>query len=185
MNNTELLNQLTAELKDVLLIARNLSALDETTLNTQPAPGKWSIAQVIEHLNTYNRYYLPIITKRIPAARKMQGIDTFKPGWLGDYFTKSMYSDVKTKGVIANKMSAMKGHIPDTILNGKNAIAEFIDDGELLLQLLDSAKQIDMSSVKIPITLARWIKISIGDAFRFLIAHQVRHICQIKNISLI
>ena len=182
MNNTELLHQLTAEVNDVLQTAQKLGRLDETTLNMQPAPGKWSMAQVIEHLNTYNRYYLPLVAKRMPAARKIQGNATYKPGWLGDYFVKSMYSDVKTKGVIANKMSAMKGHIPDAVLNGKNVIAEFIADGEQLLLLLDAAKQVDMSSVKIPITIARWIKISMGDALRFLIAHQVRHIHQINNL---
>ena len=182
MNNTELLNQLTTEVNEVLQTASKIAKLDEKSLNMQPAPGKWSMAQVIEHLNTYNRYYLPLVAKRMPAARKTQGNATYKPGWLGDYFVKSMYSDVKTKGVIANKMSAMKGHIPDTLLNGKTTIAEFIADGEQLLLLLDAAKQVDMSSVKIPITIARWIKISMGDALRFLIAHQVRHMHQINNL---
>jgi hypothetical protein len=182
MNNAELLHQLTAEVKDVLQTAQKLARLDETTLNMQPAPGKWSMAQVIEHLNTYNRYYLPLVAKRMPAARKILGNAPYKPGWLGDYFVKSMYSDVKTKGVIANKMSAMKGHIPDAVLDGKNVIAEFMADGEQLLLLLDAAKAVDMSSVKIPITIARWIKISMGDALRFLIAHQVRHMHQINNL---
>ncbi|WP_315818041.1 DinB family protein [Paraflavitalea speifideaquila] len=29
----------------------------------QPAAGKWSVAQAIEHLNSYGRYYLPLMQK--------------------------------------------------------------------------------------------------------------------------
>jgi uncharacterized damage-inducible protein DinB len=182
MKSYELLNELTAEVNDVLQTAAKVAALDDATLNMQPAPGKWSMAQVVEHLNTYNRYYLPLITKRMPAARKVaQNVD-YKPGWLGDYFARSMYSDIKTKGVVVNKMSAMKGHVPDGVLNGREVINEFVTDCQLLLGLLEAARQVDMSSVKIPITIARWLKISMGDALRFVIAHMVRHMHQINNI---
>lgn len=182
MNHEALLSELIAEVKDILQTATAIAKLDENVLNQAPAPGKWSMAQVIAHLNTYNNYYVPLLAKRMPTAKKIQAPVRYKPGWLGDYFTKSMYSEVKTKGVITNKMSAMKGHIPDATLDGAATIAEFVAAGEQLLQLLDMAKYVDMSSVKIPITIARWIKISLGDALRFLVAHQVRHMHQVHGI---
>ena len=61
----------------------------------QPAPNKWSLAQCLEHLNSYGRYYLPAIEKAIETAKenKWSSKEGFTPGWLGDYFTKMMMPD--------------------------------------------------------------------------------------------
>lgn len=179
-NAHQLLEQLKTEVNTVLASVQQISTrLDAPTLNRQPGPGKWSIAQIVEHLNTYNRYYLPCITAALPKAGPAQ--KEFKPGWLGDYFTKSMYSEVVTGKKVANKMSAMKGHIPDATLNAAAVIGEFINAQKQLLQLLEDAKRINLGGTRIPITISKLVKIKVGDALRFLVAHQVRHLLQVNN----
>jgi hypothetical protein len=180
-NTRELLEQLKSETNTVLDRISQLRGSGELLLNAQPEPGKWSLAQIVEHLNTYNRYYLPVAKIAINKARKANGTSTFSSGWLGNYFTKSMYSEVVSSKKISNKMKAFKGHRPDANLNAQAVIDEFIADEKLLLQLLKDAAHADLASVKIPITLSKWIKISVGDALRFLVAHQVRHLLQINN----
>lgn len=177
-----LLEQLEKEVQTVLDTVTHIkSKLDAKTLNSPPESGKWSIAQIVEHLNTYNRYYLTAITQAIPVAKKGIAGGVFKSGWLGEYFTKSMYSEVVTNQNVTNKMKAMKGHIPVADLDAEKVLTEFIKDEQRLLQILDSVKGVNMGSVRIPITISKLIKIKMGDALRFLVAHQVRHLLQINN----
>lgn len=179
MDTNAMLTELAGEVTMVLETIRNASAAGGELLNTPPQPGKWSVAQIVEHLNTYNRYYIPRMQKALGMARKGNG--TFSPGWLGNYFTKSMYSEVKTANKVANKMSAMKGHIPAEKLDAPEVMAEFLAAQKELLQLLKDMEGKDLASVKIPITISRFIKIKLGDAARFLVAHQVRHLLQVSN----
>lgn len=179
IDTNKMLSELDREVTEVTNSISGAATLGNDRLNTQPSPGKWSVAQVVEHLNTYNRYYIPYIQKMMGVAKKGDG--TFKPGWLGAYFTKSMYSEVKTANRVANKMSAMKGHIPPERLDAAAVIEEFIGAQKELLELLAAMKGKDLASVKVPITISRFIKISLGDAARFLVAHQVRHLHQVTN----
>lgn len=174
-----MLAELAGEVRQVTNVLTNAGRMGNEMLNRQPQPGKWSVAQVVEHLNTYNRYYIPYMQKAVATAGSGNG--TFEPGWLGEYFTKSMYSEVRTSNKVANKMSAMKGHIPADLLDGPAVIAEFLNAQNELLQLLEVMAGKDLAGTKIPITISRFIKIRLGDAARFLVAHQVRHLLQVSN----
>ena len=60
-------------------------------------------------------------------------------------------------------------------------IKEYIDQKVKLQQLLDIANDRDLNSIRIPITLTKMIKLKLGDLFRFLIAHEQRHMVQARN----
>ena len=79
----------------------------------------------------------------------------FQPGFFGNYFTKMMQPDASNK--VKNKMKAAKS-------------------------LLDTARNTDMAEIKVPISISRLIKLTLGDTFRFVIAHQLRHFIQIKEV---
>lgn len=144
----------------------------------KPAPEKWSATQCLMHLNSYGHYYLPAIEKVIAKAirQQQQPSTQFHSGWLGNYFTEMMLP--KENGFPAKKMSAMKDHIPQSNDNSFEVIAEFIDQQEKLLSLLQKARTIDLNKVKVPISIAKFIKLKLGDVFLFLIAHNYRHILQ-------
>jgi hypothetical protein len=59
----ELINQLEADVRQLMAAADHLQMADNVKLGYPPAEGKWSAAQALEHLNMYNRYYLPAIEK--------------------------------------------------------------------------------------------------------------------------
>jgi hypothetical protein len=46
------------------------------------------------------------------------------------------------------------------------------------MQYLESSRNRDLSAVRIPISISKWITIRLGDTFRFVIAHNKRHIMQ-------
>ena len=178
-NTSELVQGLSQNVAETIATARQLQHIPATLLNKQPAPGKWSIAQVIEHLNSYNRYYLPEMEKALKNTT-IAFNPVFKAGIFGNYFTNMMQP--KEDGRIANKMQAPKDHRPADILNTEKVLAEFIRGQEHLQSLLAAAAKTDMGRLKVPISISRFIKLKLGDTFRFLIAHQQRHFIQVSNV---
>jgi hypothetical protein len=147
----------------------------------QPKPDAWSAVQCLEHLNIYGRYYLPAIEKAIEKAEEnnWKPNENFKSGWLGDYFYRQMLPS--TEGVLKMKMKSPKNAVPSPQPDATNMIAEFIDQQEHLLQLIERARTVDIGRIRVPITLSKYIKLKLGDVFLFLIAHNYRHILQAER----
>ncbi len=146
----------------------------------KPAAEKWSANECLQHLNSYGNYYLPAIEKAINLATKQTtGNNVFNAGWLGNYFTKLMLPT--ENGLVAKPMKSPKDHVPLTIAESHDVIAAFIEQQEKLLQLLSLSKKIDWNKTRVPISIATFIKLKLGDTFLFLIAHQYRHILQAEK----
>ncbi|MGN6419284.1 MAG: DinB family protein [Pseudobacter sp.] len=178
LNSNNLLELLENDTRQIILTLRQLQQQDPELLQKSPATGKWSVVQVIEHLNTYGRYYLPLIRKAI-AESKHTYEPSYTPGWLGNYFVNSMLP--AQNGTIKNKMKAFKNHIPSPDMDSHTVLSEFLKQEEELLQLLSKAKSVNLGKIRIPISIAAFIKLKLGDTFRFFIAHHQRHFVQISN----
>lgn len=179
MQSNQLLNQLEADTRQLIVFAHFLQQEPSSLLLQNPEPGKWSIAQVVAHLNGYGGYYLPLLEKEMFNSKR-PALAEFKPGWLGNYFTKLMLPG--KDGKIGKKMQAPKDRRPPTNLNPKEVFATFLAHQQQLLDLLEKAKTKNMEAIRIPISINRFIKLKAGDTFRFLVAHQQRHFYQIKNV---
>lgn len=173
------IEQLETDTRQIMVVLKRLRHQDPEKLLQQPSPGKWSVAQVIEHLNTYGRYYLPEIREALCHSKYSAG-EYFSPGMLGAYFTKSMKP--KPDGTIPNKMKAFKNHLPAPDVDSKAAFDEFEQQEILLLQLLNKSRNTDIGKLRIPVSIAPFIKLKMGDVFAFLIAHHQRHFVQVNNI---
>jgi hypothetical protein len=177
IDRNQLLDKLESDTRELMLRTNYLLQEDPENLLQQPAPGKWSVAQVIEHLNSYGRYYLPLLENALstlPAAKN----NIYKPGILGNYFTDMM---LPKEGVVKNRMKAFKGHRPSPEIDSKKVLDEFLQQEQWLLQLLDKGRKKAIAKNRIPVSIARFIKMKVGDTFRFLIAHHQRHFVQIEN----
>lgn len=175
---SSLLETLETDTRQIMLRTAQLKQLPVSRLIRQPAPGRWSVAQVIEHLNTYGRYYLPKLQLAIDN-NKNEPAEWFTPGLLGGYFTKSMMP--KPDGTIGNKMKAFKNHSPAPDIDAIKALEEFERQEIHLLQLLNKAQEADLNRARIPVSIAPFIKLKMGDVFGFIIAHHQRHFVQIEN----
>lgn len=176
-NSLELLNQLQADVRQMILEANYLQSTDPGILLQQPATGKWSVIQVLEHLNSYGNYYLLAIEKSLKEDRRATNV--FKPGWIGDYFTKLMKPG--EDGRISNKMQSPKDHRPHSHPDAFPVLTTFLEQQHYLLELLEKAKEKNIGSIRTPISISKLIKLKAGDVFRFLIAHEQRHFIQIEN----
>ncbi|RCR70941.1 DinB family protein [Larkinella punicea] len=180
----DLLGQLARETQTLVeLVLTEFSPLSVDELNHQPAPDRWSIAQCLDHLNSYGHYYLPQLEAAVLKGEKesIRAASTFRSGWLGNYFANSMRP--KADGSIGLKMKAVKEHTPVSNLNASAVLAVFLEQQHALLELLERAKVVNIQKLRIPISIARFIRLSVGDTFRFLIAHEQRHVLQARRVS--
>jgi hypothetical protein len=176
-NSQALLEGLQADIRQMVLIANKLRSEDPGVLLEQPAPGKWSVVQVLEHLNSYGRYYIPAIEKSL--QKNKPATEFFKPGFIGNYFTKML--SPSEKGTVRYKMKAPKDHRPSPHLDHQPVIQTFLSQQQSLLELLEKAKTKNIGRIRTPISISRFIKLKLGDTFRFLIAHEQRHFIQISD----
>ncbi len=179
ISTQRLLDQLQEQTERVLQKAvSEWQMLSAEQLSFQPAPGAWSAAQCLEHLNIYGHHYLPAIEKAIQQG-KMKGNKAakhFNAGWLGAYFTQLMQPQLG--GALKSKMKAPKNAVPSAQPDPHRILAEFIDQQEKMLVLLREAATVNLNDIRVPISLSPWIRLKLGDTFGFVIAHIERHVLQ-------
>lgn len=176
LKSEELLNQLKSVTEENLNFVISLKSLSEPELNRRISENSWSILECLQHLNLYGNFYLKEISEKINQSR-LKNSEVFKSGILGNYFAKSMLPKENL-----NKMKTFKSMNPIYSELSKNVIDTFINQQKELLTLLETAKSKNLTKIKTNISISKLIKLRLGDTFRFLIYHNLRHMEQIKNI---
>jgi hypothetical protein len=82
---------------------------------------------------------------------------------------------------IKNKMKALKAFTPGKGGNVETIFNEFIQHQNKLLQLMEVARRRNLNNIHVPVTFSRFIRLKLGDMFRFLVAHEQRHMIQARN----
>jgi hypothetical protein len=183
MNTKELIDNLREDtLHIVEQVETQIKPLSQEMLTFKSEPKKWNILECISHMNIADRHYYDEIGKKL-AIDVSFAKETFSGGALGNYFTKMMKP--KENKVIPNKMKTIGKFYPVISMIGEgnnDTIDTFLNDQKLLLDLLDQAKSVDLEKVKIKSALGGWLMFKLGDAFRFIIAHNQRHVLQAMNV---
>lgn len=144
--------------------------LDSKIVQWKENTDSWSVLECYEHLNIYNRFYNDQLEKALAQSSSPQ---TFKSGWLGNYFTK-MIAPTNEKPIKTMKHVDPKG---STLTF--DVVEEFLGHQRKLLHLLNLAKSKNLNPRKISVEFLRLLKIKIGDGFRFVVAHEQRHLQQV------
>jgi DinB superfamily len=148
----------------------------DAELNWRKHPESWSVLECLEHLNLYGHFYILEIEKTILNSKHKNEIG-YKSGLLGNYFAESMLPKQQP-----NKMKTFKDKNPLNSNLDRKVIEVFINQQIKIIDLLNQSKTESLSSNKVSISLTKWVKLQLGDTFRFLINHNLRHIKQIENI---
>jgi rubrerythrin len=175
----DLLQSLRTDIERIRAAAGFFQEADKNKMIYTPSPSQWSVVQILEHLNAYGRFYLPALKKAM-ADKPTRPSAWYESGFWGDYFTKTM----KPANVyeIKNKMKAMKSYSFPNSLHVETVLQEFVQQQDELLRLIDMAATVDIAALRVPITITKLIKLKMGDTFRFLIAHEQRHLVQARNM---
>ncbi|HLO37527.1 MAG TPA: DinB family protein [Lacibacter sp.] len=178
INSNTLLELLQNDVREILLQCKTLQNTDPFLLQQQPSAGKWNVAQILEHMNFYSRYYITAIEKKLHLNQSGPN-EHFTPGWLGNYFTNLMKPG--DDGTVKGKMKSPANAIPSTRPDVEAVLSEFINHQHHLLNLLQIARTANLEYNRIPISLTKLITLKLGDTFRFFVAHEQRHFLQIRK----
>jgi uncharacterized damage-inducible protein DinB len=178
-NSKTLLQNLQDDVRQIIFTANQLHQYPQELLIKQPAPNSWSVAQVLEHLNIYSRYYIEAIEKQVHRNQTSTN-NIFVSGWLGNYFTNLMKPT--KENTIVKKMKAPKNATPSFQPDANDMLVECISHQHHLLNLLTIAQSVNLNTNRIPTSLSKIIKLKLGDTFRFFVAHEQRHFVQIANV---
>jgi uncharacterized damage-inducible protein DinB len=177
---TQLLGQLAAQTEAMLQKAvSSWQMMTHQQFAQKPAPDAWSANQCLQHLNSYSNYYLPQLEKAFAGNNGQKPAQQFTSGWLGGYFTRLLQPPAA--GAPVKKMKAPANHTPHTTLPSHQVIAAFIDNQEKLLQLINNAASVNLGTTRVPISIARFIRLRAGDVLAFVVAHQMRHVAQAER----
>lgn len=152
-------------------------------LTWKEAESKWSVFDVVDHLNKVYELYLPNFKKAIENAPELankgyeEGVQRTIIGRLSIYAMKPKGSrrrfKMKTFDFFMPSYSDDSGSaLVDTFIENKNMFNGFIKD----------ARFKNLKGIKIPTALGEKMKFYIPECFEFILAHENRHLVQIKTI---
>jgi hypothetical protein len=177
MQSEELIQELIEQTRQMSNKVESLKGLDLHTLTWKSNHTSWSILECIEHLNLYGDFYLPQIQRKMQSSTS-NGERDFKPGILGNYFAQIMLPKDKL-----NKMKTNKDKNPLNAKLDKSVIEKFLNQQIIFLDLLHQSRHKSLNKIKITTSISSLIKLKLGDTFRFLANHNLRHLRQIERVQ--
>lgn len=178
IENNVLVDELLVILDNSISTSKKFKELSLDQLNYKKTSESWSILECLEHLNLYGDYYLPEIENQMINNKEKSGVNVFKTGVFGNYFSNMM----RGKNGKIKKMKTFKDKNPINSNLSLTTIDRFIKQLELLKSLLNQARELDLKRIKTSISISKLIKLRLGDTFRFLIFHIERHVRQAENV---
>ena len=149
--------------------------LDPERLLRPPAPGRWSVGQVLEHLALMDGLFLSATEPLVHGARPDAAapLREWKPSFIGGQIAGAL---VKPKPLRSARVGA-----PGTPRNGVTEAYLAID--RRYQQLLKEAAPLDWNAVRLRPPVLPWLplKINLGDVFQIHRVHVRRHLQQIER----
>ena len=171
---SKLLDENAANIEKAQSLTAGLSAAQ---MNWRPQPGKWSIAQNLDHLNAcgHFRQSLDAIAGSIAAARAkgIIGNGPFRYGWLSSWIMKSQEPPPK------RKFKSAKVNTPPPDVEAAKALADYLGNRARLTELIQKADGLDLARAKTPFG---WFKMPLGALLAHSITHDRRHLWQADQV---
>ena len=165
------------------ILKDQLSKLSKNQLNWKSSIEKWSVLECLEHIILSGQYYIDQINNKLSV--NLPNTDPveikFKPGIIGNYSVKAMKPG--PSGEITNKMKTFKRMEPGkSNLDHNRILSDFEKYQTDLLSIIEKSRYYNVNKIKIKSSIGNLIRFKLGDALRFVIAHNQRHIQQSLNI---
>lgn len=162
--------------RDARTLAGSLSAAE---FNWQPASGRWSIGQCLQHLATSMDAVLPAIDRAIATARERQWIDQgpVRYGMFSRMMVKSMEPPVKWR------MKTNRIFEPRVERLQRDAVvAELTASRGRILDRVRQATGLNLKRAIVVSPVSRLIRVPLGAYLAFLAAHDRRHLWQARQV---
>ena len=170
---------LRAEFEAARADARDLLAgIDDRSFNWRRAPGTWSMAECLDHLNLTGRKYLRALDRAIEDGRSkgLLGAGPFRYGLLETWTVRAMDAPPMFR------IKAPRAFAPAPEARLAESLAAFVALQDEFQQCLARAEGLDLRRVKARSPVSRHLKFSLGKAFAGIAAHQRRHLWQARQL---
>src|SRR5262249_18156370 len=157
-----LLDQIGAIKRDGVAVTAGLS---DPQFNWQPGPGRWSIAQCLNHLNVGVALVLPAFD-RVIAEGRAQGrtaAGPFRYGWFARLIVGTMEPPPKFRMRTPLKKSAGTTH------RFADLVPEFARVRDQLAARIQQSDGLDLKSLKITSPVNRLVRLPLGAYFEFIL----------------
>jgi DinB superfamily len=171
---------LRAEFEAAKKDARDLLAgIGDPAFNWRHAPGTWSMAQCLDHLNLTGRKYLRALDRAIEEgrAKNLVGRGPFRYGLLESWAVRTMDAPPMFR------IKAPRAFLPASEGKIAESLAAFLALQDEFQQRLARADGLDLRRVKARSPVSRHLKFSLGKAFAGISAHQRRHLWQARKLK--
>jgi hypothetical protein len=155
-----------------------LSGIGDHAFNWRRAPGTWSMAECVDHLNLTGRKYLRALDRAIEAGRSkgLLGVGPFRYGLLESWTVRVMDAPPMFR------IKAPRAFTPAPEARLAESLAAFVALQDEFQQRLARADGLDLRRVKARSPVSRHLKFSLGKAFAGIAAHQRRHLWQARQL---
>ena len=152
--------------------------LSETGLRWRPTAGAWSILHCLEHVNRTTEMYLPNIDAAIERGRRRKTIGGKSSGGtlLGSWLIQSLEPPVKRRFKAPKTFQPMPD--PD-----RDAVGNFVRLRSELRERIGRSSGLDLGRIRLSSPAMKILRVSLGQAFRVLAAHDRRHLWQAHNVK--
>lgn len=156
-----------------------VSRLDTTQLLWSPEPGRWSITQCLDHLNVVAQRLHPVLNARISEAKErgLMAPGPFRHSMLGNFFIRMVEPPYKLKVPVPIDLVEA-----EEVKDPQEVLATFLHMKEQMLAMLVRADGLDLKAVTINSPFRRPLRLSLGQWFGFIAAHDRRHLWQAWNV---
>ena len=159
--------------------ARDLVAgIDDRAFNWRRAPGTWSMAECLDHLNLTGRKYLRALDRAIEdgRAKNLLAAGPFRYGLLERWIVRAMDAPPMFR------IKAPKAFVPASEARLAESLAAFVALQNEFQQRLAGADGLDLRRVKARSPVSKHLRFSLGKAFAAIAAHQRRHLWQARQL---
>jgi hypothetical protein len=172
------LEQLRAIRRDAAALTDGLGAAQ---LAWRPGPGRWSIAEVVQHLNLAGRPYLDAVAHALSDARARGLSDRgdWRPTLLGGLMTWSFEPPPRIRMPAPRIFRGAEGAPPP---DGGSALETWRRLHLEIEERIREAAGLDLRRARVVSPVTRLVRMNVGDAFAMLLAHERRHLWQIGKI---
>ena len=168
------LSEYRRQLRDARSDAEKLvDGLTDAQFNWRPAPGRWSIAECLDHLNNGWRV-LPKLDHKIAAAAEqgIRGEGPYRHPLLGRLYVRFVEPPPRVR------VRAPKAYVPTPDQPLAAVAPRFLELQDEIIRRVIAADGLDLGEIRMSSPITRRFKMSLGQWFAFLAAHERRHLWQ-------
>jgi hypothetical protein len=160
---------------------RIAGALTIEQFNWRPAPGRWSIAECLVHLNISAQLYAPAMQSAIRAGRSqgLLGGGPFRYGVLSRWMLRAVDPSNRRK----HKSPAKFVPGAATTYRVDDVLGAFRAAGARWERLVEEADGLDLTLIKVRSPAVALIRLPVGAWFEIQAMHERRHLLQAEQVQ--